>query len=363
MFKSFSVLRFRGLSRCDIQGMRRVTILTGKNNAGKTAALESMFIHSGNHNPNLIMVVNAIRGLNKIQIDTSPVNDAPWLSAFTSYDDSQPIKLTGELLVRANQFDTKVMQISTVKNHTEFSGLGSSLRVNPSTPEGLTAKMLKVELTEGRKPKSKKHFLYYEGGQPVVVPPMPMLKYQTRFLSPHIRDSAEERAAQFGRLQIEGKVDLLADALREIEPRLKDLALVFNGEPMLHGDIGLTNRKLIPVAVMGDGVSRIASLLLAIGSTPGGVVLIDDIDTGLHHSVMNSFWSSVLKAAIVFDVQVVATTHSDECVRAALEAFTKTGNKDQLSAVRMERKSDHVEAYTYDADDIKLAFQTGLEVR
>lgn len=362
MYKSFSISGFRGLSRCSIEGMRRLTLLTGMNNTGKTAALEAMFIHSGHHNPNLVMVVNAVRGVAKIRLDPTSEGDPPWLSVFSGFVDTLPIRLTGEVQVKSGQFETRVMQITSVKSQTELSGLSAQVRGLPYSTDGLTAKILKLELTDGRK-KSVKHFMYYDGNQQHVIPTPPLLRYQARFLSPHQRDSMEEQATQFARLQLSGQVDLLLAALREIEPRLRGLELVFNGEPMLHGDIGMKNRRLVPLPYMGDGVSRVAALILAIGSVPGGAVFVDDIDTGLHYSVMQAFWASVMKAADLFDVQVVATTHSGECLKAALLNAEETNSREDLCLVRLERQADHVAAFTYGHDEIEFALGSGLEVR
>ena len=84
---------------------------------------------------------------------------------------------------------------------------------------------------------------------------------------------------------------------------------------MIWGDIGL--RELVPLAVMGDGMSRLARLVLAIADAPGGLVLVDEIETGLHHTVLSDVWRVVDEAARQFETQVVATTHSYECIRAA----------------------------------------------
>lgn len=363
MYESFSILRFRGLNRCNIKGMQRVTLITGKNNAGKTAVLESMFIHAGSHNPNLLIVVNALRGLNKFRVDPSPGSDSPWISVFAGYDDTQPIKLVGEVRTKPGHTETKTMQISPVRNHTELSGMSSAARNLPVTNEGLSSKVLKLEFSEGRKAKSSKNFLYFDGTQQVIFPQPPLVKYQARIVSPRHKETAEDQANLLAKFQIHGHMPQLLDAIRVIEPRLKSLELVFNGEPTLHGDIGLAERRLIPLAIMGDGVTRVASLVMSIGTSPGGVVFIDDIDTGIHHSVMEKLWVAIFRAAETFDVQVVATTHSEECLKSAMAAATEEGKKAELSLIRLERQGDEVKSFTYDADDIEIAFSSGLEVR
>ncbi len=61
--------------------------------------------------------------------------------------------------------------------------------------------------------------------------------------------------------------------------------------PTIYADIGLG--RLLPVRLMGDGMSRIFSIALAIASAPGGIVLVDEIENGIHHSVMEKVWKAI----------------------------------------------------------------------
>lgn len=59
---------------------------------------------------------------------------------------------------------------------------------------------------------------------------------------------------------------------------------------MLYVDIGIN--KKIPMSFMGDGISRLTSILLAILTTKNGIVFIDEIENGIHYSVQNKIWMS-----------------------------------------------------------------------
>ena len=132
----------------------------------------------------------------------------------------------------------------------------------------------------------------------------------TRNASPH------EDAVRLGRLRRRKQGDLVLDALRIIEPRLRSIEdSVASGAPMISGDIGLS--ELVPLAVMGEGMIRIARLVLAVVDSPDGLVLVDEVETGLHHSVLPEVWKAVDAVARRFGTQIVATTHSYECMQAA----------------------------------------------
>jgi len=54
---------------------------------------------------------------------------------------------------------------------------------------------------------------------------------------------------------------------------------------------------------------RLLSIVLAIVTAPGGRVLIDEIENGLHHSVLAKVWQVIGDAAERAGAQVFATTH------------------------------------------------------
>jgi len=149
--------------------------------------------------------------------------------------------------------------------------------------------------------------------------------------------------------------------LRLIEPRLKRLAIVVvAGEPILHGDIGAG--RLMPLPVMGGGMVRLASLVIHIGNAANGVVLVDEIENGLHYSILPKVWRAIGEVARQFNAQIFATTHSLECIVAAHKAFLESEHYD-FCLHRLERTRETIRAVTYDQESLEAAIETGLEVR
>ena len=154
----------------------------------------------------------------------------------------------------------------------------------------------------------------------------------------------------------------LLEILREFEPRLNDLSLV--GEPSsIHGDIeGL--RKLLPISAMGEGLQRMTSLMLAISTAENGIVFIDEVENGLHYSVQTRVWQAIAKAARTYNVQIFATTHSYELIRAAHEAFHKKKAKDfHLYRLGRNRNTKEIQVVSYDKETLDAAIEVGFEVR
>jgi AAA15 family ATPase/GTPase len=115
----------------------------------------------------------------------------------------------------------------------------------------------------------------------------------------------------------------------------------------------------IPIGSMGDGIWRLLGVALALVSAREGVLLVDEIDTGLHYSVLVDMWRLVFETARSLEVQVFATTHSRDCYEA-LAAVTEA-NRTEISIQRIERGK--VEAIGFTEVEIRQAAERGLEVR
>ena len=76
---------------------------------------------------------------------------------------------------------------------------------------------------------------------------------------------------------------------------------------------------------------------LAMYSTRNGVILIDEVESGVHYSVLEKLWEVIDEFSQEFSVQVFATTHSYECLIAAHKVFSKKEKYD-FKLYRLERE-------------------------
>ncbi|MBU0719535.1 MAG: AAA family ATPase [Planctomycetes bacterium] len=165
--------------------------------------------------------------------------------------------------------------------------------------------------------------------------------------------------------------DLVIQALKTIEPTIERIATTSResrytrGYPGERGGIvvkcaGVDQR--IPIGSLGDGIWRMLGLALALVHAEHGVLLVDEIDTGLHFSVMSDMWKLVSETAERLQVQVFATTHSGDAVEslAAISRADVSEDSD-LTIQRLERDKDHAVAFT--EQEIVVAAKRGIEVR
>jgi hypothetical protein len=108
-------------------------------------------------------------------------------------------------------------------------------------------------------------------------------------------------------------------ALRLVEPRIDRIAISGSGDSAVAQVLLRGAPGPVPLGTLGEGVSRILALALHLAKTRHGVLLVDEIENGLHWSVMPKIWRFLVETALALDVQVFATTHSKDCLEAIAE--------------------------------------------
>ena len=176
------------------------------------------------------------------------------------------------------------------------------------------------------------------------------------------RDNPHTAASRLGKLQLQGLDDQVLELIRPLEPRLRRLAPIsIEDTPIIHAYIEGMNRP-IPVHLLGEGLHRLLTLALSISEAAGGLVLIDEIENGLHHSVQEEVFSILSSLANSFDVQIFATTHSDECIRAAHRALASHGSQ-EFVFYRLDHDDDEVRAVEFDGEMLETAIEFNMEIR
>lgn len=362
MYQSFRVKNFRCFGNLSLDNLARVNLITGMNNVGKTALLEAFFLHSGAYNPALTLRLNAFRGIESVKVELGPWAETPWDSLFMNFDTSNVVELTAEDDITG---DRKVT-LKVLRKSEELAKIWQAAQYKSSPSPEVTsttqfAQVLELEYADSET--CRKSYLVFDaqGVRTEPIPPPP--PFVTFFLGARARIPFREQAERYGRLQVQGEEDRLCEVLKLIEPRLRRLALVIEGgEPILHADIGTAGRRLMPLPVMGEGMVRLADFVLHISNAENGVVLIDEIENGLHHSVLRKVWRAIGEVARQFKAQVFATTHSWECIVAAHQAFSESKVYD-FRLHRLDRVNDAIRAVSYDQELLEAAIETELEVR
>jgi predicted ATPase len=151
------------------------------------------------------------------------------------------------------------------------------------------------------------------------------------------------------------------DALRLVAPEIERIAIVESDGPLamvlLRGA-----ESPVPLGTLGEGVSRIFALAMHLVLTQGGYLLIDEIENGLHWSVMPKVWRFLVETALARDVQVFATTHSKDWLEGLADLHqTHPELAAQVSVHRLEAGRET--SVRFDASRIAEYVEMELEAR
>ena len=368
MYSSISIRGYRGLDSFKMQGLGRINLLVGKNNCGKTSILECIELLRSAGNPSVLGSIAARRGewgyTTEGDVRTGPGSrrrypDVSHLFANRELGATIHIEADGIPDLAAGDWNKKMsvrvegpsvpvhyqQQAQFVEDdeerfflHVDWSDLKGELPV-PCTEGGLLLA----------------HRLRIRGGSSRVVP---FVKASGL--------TAENVIRAFSKIVLTPKHEFIKEAMRIIEPGLEDLAtiadeLTWTGRDSPGGVVLRLDRVpgRVPIGSMGDGMWRMLGLALSVADADGGVLLVDEIDTGLHYSVMEDMWRMLGKAAANWSVQVFATTHNDDC-RKSLAAISKSA-ADGVTIQRIDRS--RAEAVRLSPNAIVAAAERNIEVR
>jgi AAA15 family ATPase/GTPase len=195
-------------------------------------------------------------------------------------------------------------------------------------------------------------------------------KIELRFLTPFSLTSSD-MAALFDNIVLSPLEDLIIESLKIIEPKIERIASIGSGKYSTANNLGVRGGFLIkiknhdqpiPIGSLGDGFWRMLGLVLAMVNLENGILLVDEIDSGLHFTVMTDMWKVVWETAKKLNIQVFATTHSQDCWQSLAELITEEKITDnEITIQRIDR--DKEKAVSFNTRQIYLASERDIEVR
>ena len=349
MLERLHIQNYRGFENLQIGKLGRINLVAGANNAGKTTLLEAIFLLSGAANARMAVNDHVIRDQDRGKPPRSWA-EIYWKPFFSGLDTNRTVTVSGhdsavgDMALRVSwgrQVKTEIPRDEASDALLKVRSDECSLRFAYSDQEAGEFESEAQETAEKFEFEQKHKYV----------------PFLSAILQPGGGDINEDAMA-LGRLRTQKRGVRLLDALRVVEPRLQGIEdNSSSGAPMIWVDIGL--RELVPLPVMGGGMTHVARIVLTAARVEGGALLIDEIENGLHHSVLADVWRVIGKAAEQFNIQIFATTHSRECVEAAHDALGAHG----FRLHRLEAVDGVTRCVTYEPGAIEGAIRHNMEFR
>jgi hypothetical protein len=357
MYSAVSIKNFRGIGSLEIDGLRRINLILGRNNSGKTTFLESLFLLGGANDPRYATVLGRLRG----QRFEEGRPDQVWRSLFYHLDPKEIPVISGhwaqERLDRV--LTIQALDVSSYTGSFELPNGGGG-GVAAVTPEFLFGG-IRLDTTdsggnaiamEARSDAGSGNVTLSGSRRPDVV--------RTTFLGARFYPDQARDAQTFSTLRkVKEDADIL-EALTILAPEARRIEVLSEiTGPSVYLDVGL--QALVPLAVCGEGLVRLFSITVELTASRNGVILIDEIDNGLHYSVMPKLWELLAALVEKHDVQLFATTHNDDMMRSALEAFA--GKEGALGLFRIDKREDRHVMVSYSDEAMEAVLDVPFEVR
>ncbi len=351
MIKSADIKNFRGFAKTKVTDLRRINIVVGDNGAGKTAFLEALFAAAA-ASPEIVLNLRKWRGMPSSArgMGQRAIHEALWGDLFHGFDFQNEVSVA----------------LKGVKKHTRSIRIFMSGEptVIPITDESSQSIIPTAPITfEWRHPFSKGPIqstprLTPEG---LAVNPTPDSHIAGRYYAARMPFSSSENATLFSQLSTNNKETEFINAMKNQFGDIETISVELEyGTPMLFVKFSWAKRRL-PINILSDGMNKIAAVLLGIADRTGGVVFVDELDTGVYFKRHEAFWSQINHFSKMYGTQVFGSTHSLEFLMAALPAM-RTHPQD-FSLVRVYRKNGMSKASIVGGTKALSLIESGFEVR
>ena len=377
---SLSISGFRGIDELTIERLGRVTLLAGKNSVGKTTVLDAVRVYAARGHTRVLDELLESRQELAIAISEDVNRRNRFLPDFVALFHGRsvsssscisigPKSTSDQLQIVENSLNEE--QVSRIAEHLSIyvtRGYSQAFKVVFQDVELLLPWLLPVQGSAAARTVER----YSEGAYLYSwnlmmgfawPPPIGCQSLGSGLLAD------EDIMRYWSAVALTDDEERAMDALRLIFGNdLERVALVRNDEPTGKEFVQRVVAKLrgqsrpVPLQSLGDGALHLAGVVLALANSRDGFLLIDEAENGIHHSVQRDLWHMVLKAAEANNVQVIATTHSFDCVRGFAQAMAECEGIEG-ALVRLERQDGHLRAVEYSERNLKAAAKSHIEVR
>ncbi len=352
MLKSLVIENFRCFPHFELSNLGRVNLLVGKNNSGKSSILESIkLLYSGGHLSDFAEIAVVRHEYDYDFKDSDAVEFSNFFFGRDPEDDS-----FFEL--------TSIQEHSNNSDKLEKCGLRALVKLGYKPKLGQMHYEVIPEIRINEKVDKNPSFLLY--GQDIKF----IKKYSkkgvnsgkiTRLVPPHSL-VISEMIDLFENVELTEKEYLVYQALKSIDSGIERVAPTNRkGNASFRVKLYDCNRP-VPIGSMGDGIWRMLGLALSIVNVKDGILLVDEIDTGLHYTAMDDMWKMIWQTANDLNVQVFATTHSNDCWKSLAELAGTLDEKSGGIAIHRIEKG-HDRSITYNEKQMQIAAKRDIEVR
>ena len=363
MIESLKIKNFRLFKELEIDGFKRVNLIVGKNNSGKSCLLEAIYLllTKGNFS----YIIDLLKDRDELRVDFDSKKERDY---FDDTDKNEhPIRFLFNGYRIPPRLDENIVQISSQSSKLSIGHVAYKLGI-----DGNLKKINVLEKDDKFENNLSHGIMIKYGNNSLYEFPLKMNKTKMQ----HYIDSATE-IEEINFLPGPSKFDLyisqlwdfismteledeIVNSLRIIEPNLGKINLL--GAERVPVIKYKDSSEKVPLKSLGDGMTRLFHIILALVNSKDGCLIIDEIENGLHWKTQPKVWEIIFQLSEKLNVQVFASTHSSDIVRTYCEAW---GDNIESGAFhRLESSAEKgSRSVRYSHEKLSISDEMNVEVR
>lgn len=360
MLRDLTVQNYRCFEDFHIDGLERVNLFVGNNNSGKTSLLESVYLFVNPDKKQTLFEIIDNR-INYLYIE----NTSFYPIRHLFYNHEFSIK-SSIYIESKNELEQKTLvnfshSPYAIKNYNLSSPY---LEICDSQPMDINGQISFQKLG------NRSSMINIEDKEYIKITTANIREKYKQFESRvnNILVSAnrlffEKVAFMWDSIVLTSKENKIIEALNILDKDLERISFSSSKSTNLIRLKLKYTENPVPLSSMGEGMYRILALAMSLVTAENGVLLVDEIETGLHYEAQTDMWRLILETAKELNVQVFATTHSWDCIAAFQEALSQVEDKSIGKLFRLDNKYGKIRAVEYNAEDLDIAVRNSIEVR
>lgn len=351
-----NIKKFRCFKELKVNAFKRVNLIGGKNNAGKTSLLEALLIYFYPI-PQSIIALKRIRKESSEAIKKEP-KDA-WNNFFYNQNIEDVVSIDGYFeSLREKSITMSVSQSLQHKIFDDDNDEDTKKFFDSISQAGSPVATLEIQQKLNEEQSIKRNLVASHAGL--------MSDFPEGFSIPLVPSSFfisnKEIAQQYDKIDYDGKSEEVVKILKILDPSIKSLRTFSFIEPTLYIQTETQTRGL-PISLFGDAVYRVTAIILELLNKEHNVLFIDEIENGIHYTNQQSFWQGLFSLAEELDTLIFATTHSLEMIQAFTEAGKNFPDQGAYFELAYSPRTDNIIAINRDIDLLEYALEHGKAIR
>jgi AAA15 family ATPase/GTPase len=352
------IKNFRCFKDLEVNGFKRVNLIGGKNNAGKTSLLEALLLYFYPVLQGIIELKNIRKG--SLETSQKSPRDA-WKDFFYNQNVENPISIDGYF----EDFDeqkqpVKILvsqspQIKIFDDDNNYINENAKQLINAL--QNRTVSTLEIEQINNNKALNGGIVIYKNGyisnlDDELSIP----------FINSNFPISSEELAKKYDKIDYEMQGDKILNILKILDSSIIGIKTYSFIEPTLY--IQTKNQPQgLPINLFGDAIYRVTTMLVELLDSEKNLLFIDEVENGIHYTSQKSFWEGLFTLAEELDTLIFATTHSLEMIKAFAEAGKNFPDQGAYFELAYSPRTDNIVAINRDIELLEYDLEHGKAIR